>query len=202
MTDETLHIARAAASLDGLPPPSLLRQLLRYEGQTGDLFWLPRDITHFGRIGPCKTWNSRYADKSAFTSVDRHGYKQGHIKGRVYRAHRVIWAMVAGEWPAAFVDLINGARADNTWANLRLATSSENNRNRKPSKSGTSKFLGVSFSSRNRKWCAQIMVDGRSFYLGHFGTEIEAADAYDAACIEHFGEFANPNLQAGKYDRQ
>lgn len=201
MTDETTHIATAAAP-GGLPPPALLRQLLRYEGQTGDLFWRPRDVVHFGRIGPCKTWNSRYANKPAFTAMDRHGYKHGQIKGRLYRAHRVIWAMVTGEWPDTFVDHINGVREDNTWANLRLATSSENNRNRKPSKSGTSKFLGVSFCSRNRKWRAQIMVDGRSFDLGCFGTENEAADAYDAACITRFGAFANPNLQARRYDQQ
>jgi hypothetical protein len=40
---------------------------------------------------------------------------------------------------------------------------------------------------RNRKWQASIMVNHRSFYLGEFSTQLQAALAYDDGALRLLG---------------
>jgi hypothetical protein len=82
---------------------------------------------------------------------------------------------------------------DNRKANLRVCTTQQNQANRRPNRGCTSAFKGVSLLKREGKWRAQITVDGRNRYLGRFTDEFAAARAYDAAALEHFGEFAHTN---------
>lgn len=89
------------------------------------------------------------------------------------------------------VDHINGDGLDNRRANLRLCTQGENARN-VSARPGTSKFKGV--SRRDGKWRARIMVNRREISLGRFDSEVEAACAYDAAAVRHFGSFAKLNF--------
>jgi hypothetical protein len=90
------------------------------------------------------------------------------------------------------VDHIDGNGLNNRRGNLRLATAAQNARNRRVI-SGTSGFKGVHFHKRDRRWRADIEVDRKTVCLGYFHTPEEAADAYDAAALEHFGEFACTN---------
>jgi hypothetical protein len=57
-----------------------------------------------------------------------------------------------------------------------------------------SKYKGVYWEKRYRKWCAAIWFEGRNHYLGSFDVEIEAAKAYDRKAVELFGEFAYLNF--------
>lgn len=84
-------------------------------------------------------------------------------------------------------DHVNGDGLDNRRENLRTATPTENNRNRRPI--GASRFKGVS-PRKSGTFRAAIKVAGKTLWLGVFSTEEEAARAYDAAAVEHFGEFA------------
>lgn len=59
---------------------------------------------------------------------------------------------------------------------------------------GTSKFRGVSYNERLKKWQAGIKVNGRSINLGVFKSEIVAAENYNIAALKHFGEHAYQNL--------
>jgi len=61
----------------------------------------------------------------------------------------------------------------------------------------SSKFKGVSWSRKARKWTASIYVNGNSKHLGTFSSEMDAALAYDDAAERHFGEFACTNLDLG-----
>lgn len=97
--------------------------------------------------------------------------------------------------PDLFVDHINHDRLDNRRENLRLATPAENSRHRRKSaKPAQSRFKGVTRTDSRVGWTAMISVNGRQIYLGRFRDEEEAARAYDAAALEHFGLFAALNF--------
>lgn len=88
----------------------------------------------------------------------------------------------------------DGDGLNNTRANLRTATRAENGRNRSKSRTGgTSRFKGVHWDKQKSRWRSSIRVNGRLFHVGLFFDEAEAAAAYDAAALEHFGEFAKPS---------
>lgn len=93
--------------------------------------------------------------------------------------HRLVWLMHFGEWPALTIDHINGDRADNRIANLRLLTVQHNNENRrKASKNNKTGFLGVIASPSGRRFYAGIQTNGKSLHLGSFATPQEAYAVY------------------------
>jgi len=57
----------------------------------------------------------------------------------------------------------------------------------------SSQYRGVSFQKAKAKWRAGIQVDGKSYNLGEYSTEEEAALAYNKASKKHFGEHAYQN---------
>jgi hypothetical protein len=111
---------------------------------------------------------------------DNNGYVHVKIKDDSYPAHRIAWLLTYGELPSRFLDHINGDRADNRIANLRLATQSENNQNQRKARSDNKStgILGVHYFPEGDKYRPRIMVDGKSVYLGLFETEKEARAAY------------------------
>ena len=76
--------------------------------------------------------------------------------------------------------------------NLRLATALQNNHNNRAHVDNKSGFKGVVKHPFN-KWRARICVEGKSIHLGTFVNVQDAADAYDAASLRYFGEFALTN---------
>ena len=71
-----------------------------------------------------------------------------------------------------------------------LSHQKENNTNGK-----TSRFHGVDFCQRTQRWRARIKVFGepKSRHLGEFNDELEAAEAYNIAAREAYGEHAYQN---------
>lgn len=181
-----------------LPTPEVLRQLLRYEPETGKLFWRERRASMFKATTihtadtRCSQWNGRYAGKEAITALCN-GYLYGNIGKRSVHAHRVAWVIYYGELPAHFIDHINGIRTDNRISNLREATPLESQWNTR-SRSGTSQYKGVSKRSKDSRWTAEIRVSGSNRYLGRYDTEREAALAYDAAARAAHGLYARLNF--------
>lgn len=173
----------------------LLRKLLRYDPESGKLYWLPRPLQMFaneGHGGPsriCLSWNAKWAGKEAFTAKTDEGYCTGRILRKTYRAHRVAWALMHGCWPPEQIDHINGDKSDNRASNLREATNAENQRNRGPQANNTSGFKGVTYYRKGGRWQAQIKVDGRVNHIGYFDTPEAAYAAYCAANRERHGEF-------------
>lgn len=95
------------------------------------------------------------------------------------------------------VDHVNRNTLDNRRINLRPCTRSQNCANQKIRSTNTSGFKGVNLkrrSSGQTKWCARISVNYKRIQLGYFLTAKEAARAYDAAALKHFGEFARLNF--------
>jgi len=93
------------------------------------------------------------------------------------------------------IDHKNRIRLDNRRDNLRPASKSQNAANSsKMNAKSTSTYKGVCWKSREQKWSAQIIKDGRYYYIGVFNSEINAARAYDKKALELFGEFAYKNF--------
>ena len=107
----------------------IVRKFLDYDPETGKLTWKERARRWFKSDKSCHTWNTRFAEKEAFT-VSSYGYFRIRILGKAYQLHRVIWLYQTGEWPKEQVDHINHNRADNRWFNLREASNQENGKNR------------------------------------------------------------------------
>jgi alkyl hydroperoxide reductase subunit AhpF len=74
------------------------------------------------------------------------------------------------------VDHIDGDKLNNNLNNLQVITNRENTS--KDRSGGTSKYVGVSWSKQNKKWKAQIRIDGKQIYIGHFTNDIDASQAY------------------------
>lgn len=162
-----------------LPSIDYLHKRLRYEPETGKLFW--RDCEEMP-----KKWRTRWAGKEAFTSENGVGYCRGSIDAVMFLAHRVIWAIHYGEWPSDQIDHINGVRNDNRISNLRVATNVENQRNMSMNRSNTSGVCGVSWCKARGKWLAYIGVGGRTINIGRF-TTIDAAAAARAEASRRYG---------------
>lgn len=104
-----------------------------------------------------------------------------------YLMHRVVMNAQPGQW----VDHINGNRLDNRKQNLRFATPTENQRNRKPTHNKAAR--GVRFNSRDGLWKASIQVDRKEISLGQWSTEAQAQRARACAELFYFAEFARVN---------
>jgi hypothetical protein len=81
--------------------------------------------------------------------------------------------------PGFVVDHINHNGLDNRRANLRLCMQADNTRNSRPRRNSSSKYKGVSFDKKRKKWRARIVRRGVKYFLGYFHNQIEAAFAYD-----------------------
>ncbi len=186
--------------------PDDLRQLLRYEPETGLLFWRAREqaivdkIRGSERTHPISYWNGRYAGKRALCLNIKSGYVTGTVFGQGIYGHRAAWMITYGETPTLKIDHINGDRSDNKISNLRLAGDDQNARNRLGWKrKTTSSYCGVSFDPERQKWAAEIRCGDadnprRRVKLGRFDSEVDAALAYDAKARELHGEFARTNF--------
>lgn len=101
-------------------------------------------------------------------------------KQRTFRMHREV--LGAHDDPRG-VDHLNRNRLDNRKANLRLASSSENNRNRTPVGDALpqSGVRGVRWDSAQRRWAAFVRVGRSRRRIGSYETVDEAVDALTAA---------------------
>lgn len=95
----------------------------------------------------------------------------------LYRAHRLAWLYVYGDWPKYTVDHINGSGEDNRIANLRDVPCSEQQKNLPQQKNNTSGVTGVVWLKDKLKWRAQIKVSGRIKYLGTYADKADAVAA-------------------------
>jgi len=137
-----------------------------------DYEWLSQWKWHAGWNPPTQTF---YAKRSDF------------IGGKLctIRMHREI----VGAPKGMDVDHKNHDTLDNRRRNLRLATNSQNQQNKRMQKNNTSGQRGVFWIASENRWLAQIGINGKRKKLGRFKDFEEATAAYKAAAEHLFGEF-------------
>jgi hypothetical protein len=94
-------------------------------------------------------------------------------------------------------DHIDGNGLNNQRSNLRLCTSTGNNRSQRKRKAHSSKYKGVCWHRRSHKWISRIRAGKTRIHLGCFDSEIEGAKAYDDAALKYHGRFALTNKMLG-----
>ncbi len=129
--------------------------------------------------------------------INAQGYYQfkmynNHGKLKSVTMHRILaLTFIDNQLNKPCVDHIDNIKTNNNLTNLRWSTKKENGRNSKLNKRSTTNVKGVYFSKVRQKYIAQIMVDGKSFYLGCFVTLEEAKLVRSKHSKEEFGEFIN-----------
>ena len=169
---------RANSSITGALE-SAIKSCIGYSPETGVLFW--------------KDKYSKHSPIIVGREIGTPNKSGLHFKfmGKDLLNHRVAWFLHYGRWPDVFIDHKDGNPLNNKLENLRLANRIQNSANRKSSKSGSSKYLGVCFAKSQGKWQAAVGTPKK--YLGQYDKEEDAAKAYNKAAKELYGEYARLN---------
>jgi hypothetical protein len=164
-----------------LPTYERLHELLSYDPETGVLT---------AKVGK-KTKNRRgtYEAGTVMGTPDAYGYLKVTVDDFPYLAHRLIWKMVTNTEPPEHIDHENRTRDDNRWKNLRECTPTQNAANKSLARMNKSGKRGVGLNPVTGRWMATATIEGVVRPLGEFATRDEAAEAYRALMVEHYGEF-------------
>jgi hypothetical protein len=135
------------------------------------------DAEDYERLSQWK-WNAQISRNTV--------YAVRSVRGSTYYMHRELFP------DSDKVDHEDGNGLNNCRYNLRPCSQSNNMRNTRKHKVGTSKFKGAHFNKRKQVWQSYICIPKRT-HLGYYSTEVEAALAYNFAAAHHFGEFARLN---------
>lgn len=112
-------------------------------------------------------------------------YVKGYIGGRSVSLHRLLLGAKAGE----IVDHISGRTWDNRRKNLRIATKSQNARNRRSCGSKTLP-IGVVYRKERNAYIVRMKVDGKMKKMGYFKSWEEATNHMIELKNKHYGEFS------------
>lgn len=165
-----------------------LKEALNYNPETGKFTWrLNRPDSHFkdwrGKNGFYSNINPSLeaGSLSRVTKRNPSPYIVIGLGGKLYKAHRLAWFYVNGEWPPEDIDHIDLNTQNNAISNLQLSIDKLNHRNRSKYSNNSSGVVGVSFHKKTGKWQAegQEIVDGKRVrhYLGLFKNLEDAANA-------------------------
>jgi hypothetical protein len=142
------------------------------------------------KVGETIVDEENYFDLLKYKWYLANGYVLCNLNHTIKRLHRYVMNYTGNE----VIDHINNDPLDNRKCNLRILTTAQNAMNKKSSKNGTSKYIGVSLHKKVNKWTARITLNNKNVYIGLFITEIEAAKARDLATKKHYGKYGNLNF--------
>lgn len=147
-----------------------------FEYKDGELYWK-------------FSLSSKSPKGSIAGSIKQDKYRRIGLNKKPYLAHRLIFMMFHGYFPQV-VDHIDGNKLNNRIENLRAANLSENQHNRKMSKTNTSGYKNVTWNKRKSKWLVNVRVHSMDFHIGYFD-DVELADlAAQEARDKYHKEFA------------
>lgn len=147
------------------------------------------DAEDYEELSKYKWYAMKTSDVDYMAVRNSHGPKR-----RLILMHRQVMNTPKG----MDTDHRNHNRLDNRKSNLRICTTTQNLQNGSSQKGSTSQYKGVSWYKRDKKWRADIQVNGKKIFLGYFDNETEAAHAYDEAAVRYFDGFAKTNFSRSK----
>jgi hypothetical protein len=139
------------------------RKIFRYDVTSGVLIRISS-----GKPAYIKYKAARYRD---------YGYVK--VNGKQYAIHRVVWAVVHGDWPSKALDHIDRDKRNNKIENLREVSIQENQQNLPKYGNNTSGETGITKVSTGYR--IRIGYKHKRICLGTFDTMEEAAKVRDAA---------------------
>jgi len=150
-----------------LPPLEYLQEHLRYDPDTGLLWW--------------RKQANRNSDSSLFKPAGSIHKKTKYVilgfKEKKYRAHRIAWLLYYKQDPGPLqIDHIDRDRSNNKINNLRLVTNQQNCFNVGTRSDSTSGVAGVCWHKSTRKWQAYGKLNERKF-IGVFDSKDDAIAA-------------------------
>ena len=119
-------------------------------------------------------FSSRKKGEEVGTIHKTKGYMYLVIKNKTYRAQRLAFLYMTGNWPVHQIDHINQDKTDNRWCNLRDVTPAINCQNRKLFSTNTSGYKGVVWQKHCNKWQVLCRANGKQHYLGLYENKEEA----------------------------
>jgi hypothetical protein len=161
-----------------LPDLGTVSETLSYNPTSGEFHWLVSR-------GPVAAGSRAGSKKNS-------GYRAIQIYDLEYLEHRLAWLIVYGSDPHSQVDHRNLIRDDNRISNLRLATPAQQQANTSLQSNNKHGSKGIKWREDNKRWRAEIYVNGRAVNVGSFTTKEAAASAYAEAAVKYYGEFARP----------
>ena len=175
------------------PDIETLRSILRYDPETGKLYWRERTADLFPNKAGRAIFNARNAGKEVVKRNNGYVIVKITINQKKFElcGHRVAWAMHTGCWPINDIDHKNRVRDDNRFENIREATRIQNHHNKAVMANNKSGIKGAYFSKQAGKWRASIKVGNSRKHLGTFDSPEKAGEAYAAASKAFHGEFSN-----------
>jgi hypothetical protein len=158
----------------------LVKELFDYVPETGELVWKQKlSRNDKGQVG------------AVAGVVNNRGRRHIKVDGKLYLGHRIVFLYHHGYLPKS-IDHIDRNPLNNKIDNLRECTQSQNIINATKRSKCTSIYKGVHWN-KNGKWQSSIAINGKQIYLGSFNEESDAAQAYNLAAEQYFGEFAHFN---------
>jgi hypothetical protein len=166
MSDQTNYHNAGKVKHKQTPDQSVLKEMFDYENETGML----------------KRKNGKYV----YFDTRGKGYKFLLINNKTFNAARIIWAWHYGD-PGQFqIDHINGNKSDNRIENLRLATNSQNNANKKSHRG---------YHESKKGFRVEITKNRKKFSGGIWKNEKDAAKVASIIKKIVFGEFSNDRIK-------
>jgi hypothetical protein len=148
-----------------------------FEYRAGELYW---------KVKPAQ--RVKIGDKAG--TAKARGYIGVKIKRKLYPVHRLIFLMFYGYLPNC-IDHIDNNPSNNKIENLRLATLSENQYNAKVRKDNKSGVKGVNWHKNVKKWCVQLVINGKTKHFGSYHDIQIAKFIAETMRYKYHGAFAN-----------
>lgn len=164
-----------SAPINGEFDAQYLRGILKYDPETG--LWLRIR----GSAGRGRSIDVGY--------IEPNGRLRICIRGRRHYPNRLAWLYMTGEWPSLEVDHVDRDKANDKWANFRLATEDQQQANKVRDAQSKTGYVGIRKLKRNPRYLVIIQKDSRCVYRVRCNTLEEAIAARERAMTIIFGEF-------------